>query len=465
MQAGSRLLSRRQLLQAGGIGALAMAAPGMVAANVDAKRGLRGEATRRSCIFILLCGGPSHLDTWDLKPSAPAEIRGPYKPIATTVPGMRISELHRRLPALAKHLTLIRSMTHVGNISNHFDAMHHLLSGQSMAPADSPYLGSIVSRVRPSERNIANHVWLIRCVGDPVFCAPNIGSGGHLGAQYQPLFVGNANNHPAMPTFRPPEELRPALATERLADRRRLLGAINKSRGGDEARAARDWENLQQRALALASGQGRDVFDVSRESSKVRDRYGMHPLGQNLLLARRLVEAGVNFVTVNGWTGSAPGQKGGGPPASSWDMHGSEMGMGNAFGNGSYGMGWCLPCLDQGLAALIEDLRDRGLLERTLVVCMGEFGRTPRINQPDKMPGRQHWPNCWTAILAGGGTRGGVVFGETDRIAAYVKNRPVRVQDLGATIYHSLGIPLETRLGRDGFTRPVTSGTPLQELF
>jgi hypothetical protein len=452
-------------LQAGGVGALALAAPGMVAANVDARRGLRGEAAERSCIFILLCGGPSHLDTWDLKPDAPAEIRGPYKPIATTVPGLRISELHARLPSLARHLTLIRSMTHVGNISNHFDAMHHLLSGQAGAPADSPYLGSIVSRLRPSERNIANYVWLIRCVGDPVFCAPNIGSGGHLGAQYQPLFVGNANNHPALPTFRPPEELQPAVSSERLGDRRRLLNALTTPRGSDEARSTRDWDNLQQRALALASGQGRDVFDVAREPTKVRDRYGMHALGQNLLLARRLVEAGVNFVTVNGWTGSAPGQTGGGPPASSWDMHGSEMGMGNAFGNGSYGMGWCLPCLDQGLAALIEDLRDRGLLERTLIVCMGEFGRTPRINQPDRMPGRQHWPNCWTAILAGGGTRGGMVIGETDRIAAYVKDRPVRVQDLGATIYHSLGIAPETRLGRDGFTRPVSTGTPLLELF
>src|SRR4029078_10112359 len=160
-----------------------------------------------------------------------------------------------------------------------------------------------------------------------------------------------------------------------------------------------------------------------------RERSGRHALAQNLLLARRLVEAGVGFVTVNGWTGPAPGQGGGGPPASRWDMQGSEMGMGNAFGTGSYGMGWCLPCLDQGLSALITDLRDRGLLERTLIVCMGEFGRTPRINQPDRLPGRQHWPNCWTAILAGGGTRGGMVIGETDRISAYVKDRPVRVQD------------------------------------
>jgi hypothetical protein len=457
-------ISRRQVLKAGGIGALTMALPGTIAANLDVERGMRGSAAERSCIFILLCGGPAHVDTWDLKPGAPDEIRGPFRPIASRVPGMRISELHMRLAPLANHFTLIRSMTHVGNISNHFDAMHHLLSGQSAAPLDSPYLGSIISRLRPSERNIANYVWLIRCVGDPVFCAPNIGTGGHLGAQYQPLFVGNANNHPALPTFRAPDELQPAVEPPRLRDRRRLLEAVNSI--CDTGQAARDWDNLQRRAIELANGRGgREVFELRREPAAVRARYGLHPLGQNLLLARRLVEAGVSFVTVNGWTGSAPGQTGGGPPASSWDMHGSEMGMGSAFGNGSYGMGWCLPCLDQGLSALLTDLIERGLLERTLVVVMGEFGRTPRINQPTVMPGRQHWPNCWSAILAGGGIKGGAVWGETDRIGAYVKDRPVRVQDLGATIYHALNIAPETRLGRDGFTRPVSTGTPLVELF
>jgi hypothetical protein len=456
-----RRLTRRQLLQAGGIGALAMGLPGTVAAGVDSDRGLGRGAAERSCIFVLLCGGPSHLDTWDLKPEAPQDIRGPYKPAATTVPGMRINELHTRLPALAQHFTLIRSMTHVGNISNHFDAMHHLLSGQVNAPADAPYLGSIVSRVRPTEKNIANYVWLIRCVGDPVFCAANIGSGGHLGAQHAPLFVGAANNHPAMPTFRAPEELQAVGDVPRLRERIDLLGAVNKDPGG-----TRDWDGIQRRALELASGQGsKDAFDMHRESAKVRARYGMHPLGQNLLLARRLVEAGVNFVTVNGWTGPAPGQTGGGPPASSWDMHGSEMGMGNAFGTGSYGMGWCLPCLDEGLSALLEDLRDRGMLERTLVVVMGEFGRTPRINQPNVQPGRQHWPNCWSAILAGAGIRGGAVYGETDKIGAYVKDRPVTVQNLGATIFHALNIDLSTRLGRDGFTRPVSQGEPILELF
>ena len=192
----SSTLSRRRFLQAGGIGALTMGMPGLVAANVNAERGLRGAAAEKSCIFVLLCGGPSQLDTWDLKPDAPEDIRGPYRPTATAVPGMRISELHTRLSTLTQHFSLIRSMTHVGNISNHFDAMHHLLSGQAMAPADSPYLGSILSRVRAAERKVANYVWLIRCVGDPVFCAPNIGSGGHLGAQHAPLFVGAANNHP-----------------------------------------------------------------------------------------------------------------------------------------------------------------------------------------------------------------------------------------------------------------------------
>jgi hypothetical protein len=270
-----------------------------------------------------------------------------------------------------------------------------------------------------------------------------------------------------MPTFRPPEEMQSTVEPARLQDRARLLRAVNGEPPAQAPGAARDWDNLQHRALDLASGQGcQQVFDLRREPEAVRARYGMHPLGQNLLLARRLVEAGVNFVTVNGWTGPAPGQKpGGGPPGSSWDMHGSEMGMGNAFGDGSYGMGWCLPCLDEGLAALLTDLRARGMLERTLVVVMGEFGRTPRINQPNVMPGRQHWPNCWSAILAGAGIRGGAVVGETDRIGAYVKDRPVTVQDLGATIFHAMNIPLATRLGRDGFTRPVSLGQPMLDLF
>ena len=459
--------SRRRLLQAGGLSALTLGLPGMVAAGVDGKRALGKGAAEKSCIFILLCGGPSHLDTWDLKPGAPAEIRGPYQPIASAVPGMRISELHTRLSGLTRHFSLIRSMTHVGNISNHFDAMHHCLSGQSQAPADSPYMGSVMAKVRPGHRSVASYVWLIKCVGGPVFCAPNIGTGGYLGAGCGPMFVGSASNHPAMPGFKAPNELLPAVPLERMQERRRLLEALNPAESpSDGNRVVRDWQELQGRAFELASGAGgRQPFELEREPAAVRERYGMHPLGQNLLLARRLVEAGVGFVTVNGWTGQAPGDTGSGPPSSSWDMHGGQMGMGNAFGSGSYGMGWCLPRLDEALSALLVDLEERGLLERTLVVAVGEFGRTPRINEPGGNPGRQHWPACYSAILAGGGIRGGAVYGETDKIGASVKDKPVRPQDLGATIYHALGVPLDLRLGKEGFNRPISTGQPLLDLF
>ncbi|MGL4549629.1 MAG: DUF1501 domain-containing protein [Gemmataceae bacterium] len=449
-------LTRRQMLAAGTAGLFGPSIPGTVAASGASKD---GRPAGKSCIFVLLCGGPSHLDTWDLKPDAPEEIRGPYKPAATAVPGMRISELHTRLPKLTRHFALVRSMTHPGNISNHFDAMHNALSGQAGAEQDSPYIGSVLAKVRPSERSFANYVWLIKCVGDPVFCAPNIGTGGSLGAPYAPIFVGSADNHPALPNFKAPDVLTPAEPPARMADRNRLLGRLG--RGGAE------WTALHRRGFEMATASGtRTAFDVHREDPRVRDRYGRTALGQNLLLARRLVEAGVGFVTVNGWTGPSPGQIGGGPPSSSWDMHGGEMGMGNAFGSGSYGMGWCLPVLDAALASLIEDLRDRGLLDSTLIVVAGEFGRTPRINQlKGATPGRQHWPHAYSAILAGGGVKGGQVIGSTDKIGAYVKDAPVRPQDLSATIYHALGVPFESRLTKDGVSRPLSTGEPIRGLL
>jgi hypothetical protein len=435
--------------------------PGIVAARVDEQR--HGGAAEKSCIFILLCGGPSHLDTWDLKPAAPAEIRGPYNPIATSVPGMRISELHTRLAKLTHHFSLIRSMTHPGNISNHFDAMHNSLAGQHAAPADSPYIGSILAKVRPSQRNIASYVWLIKCVGDPVFCAPNIGTGGSLGAPYAPLFVGSAENNPAKPGFKAPDVFAATDTPERMHGRRQLLDGLAQARSESQHG---DWHELHRRGFELAAGSGpRQAFDMDREDPRLRDRYGRNPLGQNLLLARRLVEAGVGFVTVNGWTGPSPNQGGNGPPSSSWDMHGAEMGMGNAFGNGSYGMGWCLPVLDTALSALLVDLEERGLLKSTLVVVVGEFGRTPRINQNQGIPGRQHWPQCYSAILAGCGIRGGMVYGESDKIGAYVKDKPVRPQDFSATIYHALGVPYESRITKDGVSRPLSTGQPLLDLF
>lgn len=461
-------LNRRQALIVGGMGALSLGMPGVVL-GTD-KLDARGQAVKaeKSCIFVLLCGGPSHLDTWDMKPDAPTSIRGPYEPIATRVPGMRINEMHTELAKVTHLFTLINSMTHPGAISNHFDAMHNLLSGQSAKRVaqgvtdDQPYLGSFVARHRPSKRNLVSNAWLIKCVGPPVFCAPNIGIGGYLGSAYAPVFVGSEKNHPAMDNFKPPEIYDPVDETQ-VARRRELLAAIESDVLARDARG-RDWAQLREKGYeALTRAEGREAFQMDREPARVRDRYGRHPLGQNLLLARRMVEAGVRFVTVNGWCGQAPHDTAG-PPSSSWDMHGGNMGMGDAFGNGSYGMGFCLPRLDQALSALLADLQERGLLETTLVVVTGEFGRTPNV-LTQLPPGRQHWPSCFSAILAGAGIAGGRVYGKSDKHGAYVTNNPVRPEELAATIYHALDIPLNEPLSNSGISRPLTTGRPLLELF
>ncbi len=225
-----------------------------------------------------------------------------------------------------------------------------------------------------------------------------------------------------------------------------------------------DWTDLREKAYdAMTRPEGREAFNLSREPAKLRDQYGRHPLGQNLLLARRMVEAGVRFVTVNGWTGQAPHDTKG-PPSSSWDMHGGNMGMGNAFGDGSYGMGFCLPRLDQALAALLTDLKERGMMDNTLVVVTGEFGRTPKVltQQP---PGRQHWPKCFSAIMAGAGIAGGQVYGKSNKHGEYPTSNPVRPEELAATIYHALDIPLSEEQINSGISRPITTGKPVMELF
>jgi Protein of unknown function (DUF1501) len=461
-------MNRRQALITAGLGALTLGMPGAVIGSdkVDSE----GNATRseKSCIFVLLCGGPSHIDTWDMKPDAPSSYRGPYQPIATKVPGMRINEMHTELAKLTDQFTLINSMTHPGAISNHFDAMHNLLSGQSVKrvqqgqPDEQPYLGSFVAKHKPSKRNLVSNAWLIKCVGDPVFCAPNIGIGGYLGSAYAPVFIGGADNHPAMDTFKTPEVY--DFVNKDDTDRRKYLLASLESGKLDQVASGKDWSNLRAKAYeAMTRPEGRQAFDMSREPVKVRERYGMHPLGQNLLLARRMVEAGVRYVTVNGWAGQAPHDTAG-PPSSSWDMHGGNMGMGNAFGDGSYGMGFCLPRLDQALSALLSDLKDRGMLKNTLVVCMGEFGRTPKVLDQNP-PGRQHWPQVFSAILAGCGIRGGAVYGKSDKTASTIESNPVRPEELAATIYHALGVPLNEPQNNSGILRPLTTGKPVMELF
>jgi hypothetical protein len=460
--------NRRQALIAGGLGTLSLGMPGVVMGADKVDPSGRAVAAEKSCIFVLLCGGPSHVDTWDMKPDAPLDYRGPYQPIATKVPGMLINEMHTNLAKLTDHFTLINSMSHPGSISNHFDAMHNLLSGQSDrrvqqgVPDERPYLGSFVAKHKPSSRNFVSNAWLIKCVGPPVFCAPNIGLGGYLGSAYAPVFVGSETNHPAMSDFKPPQ-IYDTYDEQRFGDRKWLLSKLESHRL-DRDQQVKDWSDLREKTYdAMTRSEGRLAFELHREPVEVRERYGMHPLGQNLLLARRMVEAGVRFITVNGWTGQAEHDKQG-PPSSSWDMHGGNMGMGNAFGNGSYGMGFCLPRLDQALAALLSDLKERGLLKNTLVVVTGEFGRTPYVLKQDP-PGRQHWPQCFSSIIAGAGIAGGKVYGKSNRYGEHPVTNPVRPEELAATIYHALDIPINNPLDASGISRSLTTGKPIMELF
>jgi hypothetical protein len=305
---------------------------------------------------------------------------------------------------------------------------------------------------------VPSYVWIQNLAGD---VQPRYLTGGFLGAAYSPLRVGTDQDNPSAPGFRmkaldPPADV-PA---DRLRDRHDLLSRVDSTGRGPDSPGGGDLRRFQDRAVELVTGpEARAAFDLDREPAAVRDRYGRHPLGQNLLMARRLIEAGTRLVSVTAWTGLPSGEKF--RNVQTWDMHGEGAGLGSIFGAGAFGLGWALPRVDEAVSALLTDLDDRGLLESTLVVMVGEFGRSPRISAA----GRDHWPACYTALLAGAGIRGGLVYGASDRNGGYVKDAPVRPEDFGATLFHALGVPPETRLGADGFTKPVSAGQPMADLF
>ncbi len=441
MQPNHPKLSRRRLLQVGGVGMLGLGLPQLLRAQPS--RG--GE---KSCIFIVQYGGASHHDSWDLKPDAPEDVRGPYRPIATRVPGLRIGELMPRLANLADRYALIRSMTH--GDPNHDGGMHVCMTGHSTPTADTPYFGSVAAKLLPSSNNLPSYVWLQNLAGD---VQPRYLTGGFLGAAYSPLRVGTDLDNPSAPGFRVANfDTHADVPRERMQQRLQLLQRAEPT--------PNTMRPCLERAVDLLTGPAaRRAFDLDREPIPLRDRYGRHALGQNLLMARRLVEAGVRLVSVTAWAGLPPGERF--RNVQTWDMHGEAADLGSMFGSGAFGLGWALPNVDQAVSALLEDLELRGLLDSTLVVLVGEFGRAPRIVRA----GRDHWPACYSAMLAGAGVRGGAVYGASDRHAAYVRDNPVRPEQFGATLFHALGIPPETRLSPDGFTRPASVGQPLLQLF
>lgn len=439
------VMHRRSLIQLGGLGMIGLGLPRLLAA------GSRG--TGRSCIFIVQYGGASHHDSFDLKPEQPVEIRGPYQPIATAVPGMAICELMPRLARISDRFTLIRSMTH-GN-PGHDGGMHVCQTGRSNPVESTPYFGSVVARLRPATTSLPSYVWLQNLAGD---VQPRYLGGGALGHSFGPLRVGTDLDNPANPAFKMTAfDAIDGVSPHRLAARGDLLSALEPSR---PAASMATFAQFQERAIDLVTTpDARRAFDLNEEPAGCRDRYGRHPLGQNLLMARRLIEAGVRLVSVTAWAGTPPDEKF--RNVQTWDMHGEGAGLGSMFGNGAYGLGWALPNLDQAVSALLDDLHDRRLLDDTLVVLVGEFGRSPRISHA----GRDHWPACYTALLAGAGIRGGTVYGASDSQGAYVKDRPVTPETFGATLFHALGIAPETRFGPDGFSLRVSDGEPLLELW
>jgi hypothetical protein len=459
-------LPRRRLLQLGGLGVLGLTLPRLLWARATSPGPGARHGPEKSCIFVVQYGGASHIDTLDPKPGAPDEVRGPYKPIPTSVPGLRVGELLPRLARLADRCCLIRSMSH-GN-AGHDGGMHVCLTGHSRPQESTPCFGSVAARLRPARAALPSYVWLQNLDAD---VRPWYLTGGSLGPAHAPLLVGKGADNPSAPDFRfrafePP----PDVPAQRLAGRQRLLGRLESGWAPPAApvAGASAMRRFQERALELVTGpEARRAFDLAAEPEKVRERYGRHPLGQNLLLARRLVEAGVRLVSVNAWAG-VPREGEGFVYSPSftqgWDHHGAAVQKCGIFSTGQFGLGLVLPRFDQALSALLEDLGERGLLERTLVVVVGEFGRTPKIST-NPYPGRDHWPACYSALLAGAGVRAGLVYGASDRVGAYVKDNPVSPEDFGATLLQALGLPPETRLGPDGFTAPASPGRPVLDLF
>lgn len=449
---GRLVPTRRDVLRAG---ALAWTGLGLSELYRGRAQGapLPGLGRAKSCILIFQWGGPSQLDTWDPKPDAPAEIRGEFGTIATSVPGVRISEHFPLLAAQAHRLAIVRSMTH--DDPAHLSTAHRVLTGHlaptpfsdaaGPSPNDWPHLGALLARCRPTAGALPSAVtmpWTVAHPAAPGGRAPGQDAG-WLGKAFEPFRI---EGDPNAPSFQVGGlGLPDGVSAERLHDRRSLLTGLHDVVGKAGA-GARAWDGFQARALdALSSAEARGAFQIEREDPKVRDRYGRHIHGQCLLLARRLVEAGVGLVTVN-WHND--GQN-------FWDTHGDNF---------RHLKDRLMPPADRGFAALLDDLASRGMLDETLVVWAGEFGRTPRVVKANA--GREHWPRCYSAVLAGGGVRPGVVYGASDRWAAYPARDPVSPEDLGATILAALGVDPASEV-RDPVGRPlrINTGTPLTALF
>ena len=443
-------LRRRDFLHAGSLAFLGLGLPQLL--DLKALGAVDKAKTDVNCIFLMLVGGPSQLDTWDPKPDAPAEIRGPHRPIKTNVPGMEISEIFPRMAQHADKFALIRSCYHTAPAVH--DTGHQMMQTGRLfqAGVEHPHYGCVLSYLKGSKGDVPSHVLLPKPIGPTGGNMPHGQNAGYLGKRYDP-FVLNAN--PAAPSFKVPDLLPPDYMSALRVDRRKNWRAmvdktVSKFETSQDARLLDD--TFHQAYTLMTSQKARAAFELHREAEEVRQRYGMNRFGQGCLLARRLIEAGVRFVTVNMFETVFD--------EITWDIHGSPP-----FSPISAVRDLCGPMFDNAFTSLMEDLHDRRLLEETMIFAVGEFGRTPKINPAG---GRDHWPQVWTAVMAGGGIQGGQVVGASDDHAAFPKDRPVSPPEMAATVYQALGIKLDQELpgaqGRPIFA--VDSGTePIHELF
>ncbi len=455
-------LTRRTAMQIGAIGAFGLSLEKLLASDDQASNKKSSGQSPKSCIFIHQYGGLSQLDSWDMKPAAPSEIRGPYQSIETATPGFQVCELMPELAKISEKYAVIRSMTH--HMSQHDKANSMLLAGRSKPAEDDPSFGAMVSKLSPSLESIPAHVWLQKYGGGSAPPEHTYLTGGHLGMAYAPMLIGESHDdNPASNDFRVRAfNTDESVSLKRLEERWQLLQTLQSFPQNKTSSAFESLDIYQQQSFDLLhSSDAKSAFEINQEKPATRDRYGRNPLGQNLLLARRLIESGVRLVNVVAWTGLAAGEKF--VSLETWDMHGNaNVGI---FENGWNGLPFALPRTDIAVAALLEDLSERGLLDSTLVVLIGEFGRTPVISKGAKRVGRDHWPQCYSAMVAGAGIQGGTVYGESDSRAAYVKSSPVTLEDFTATLFQAMNINPASRLSPNGFTIPASPGIPIAELL
>jgi len=442
--------SRREFLQIGALSALGLSLPQYLRAAAEGH--VKPGHEKRSCIMIFNLGAPSHIDLWDMKPEAPREIRGPFNPIRTKSDAFEISELLPLHAKIADKFSLVRSCHHDG-AAVHDAGWQMMQTGRRFTGGiHTPHAGAVAAHLLGRRTDLPPFVVLPQLMGRGGGNLPNGQAGGFLGKAHDPfaLMADPSQKDFKVPDLLPPDQIGAARLDRRRKMRDIVESAVKEFEASEDARLLD--ENFSAAFRMMTSEQARSAFDLTKEPQAVRDRYGMNRFGQCCLLARRLVENGVRFVTINTFLTVFD--------EITWDIHGSKP-----FTSIEGMKDIVCPMYDQAYSALIEDLDQRGLLGDTLVTNLAEFGRTPKVNPAG---GRDHWPNCFTVYFAGGGVKGGRVVGASDPIGGFPAERPVGPGDIVATVFHSLGLDHNSHLPGPGgrpFTLTDLGTEPIRELF